>query len=118
MNVPPAERNETGTVERPTGQASERPHDCSPWNSWNALYEMLEESAPSTATLVSTLSRDSDEDVSQATDGTGAGGGVGDARDEEGRMSDHSAIEWTDATWNPTTGCTKISPGCSSCGAS
>lgn len=26
-----------------------------------------------------------------------------------------SAIEWTDATWNPTTGCTKISPGCKNC---
>jgi len=30
-------------------------------------------------------------------------------------MSDHSAIEWTDATWNPTTGCTKVSPGCAHC---
>jgi protein gp37 len=30
-------------------------------------------------------------------------------------MSDHSAIEWTDATWNPVTGCTKISPGCDRC---
>ena len=26
-----------------------------------------------------------------------------------------SAIEWTDATWNPVTGCTKISPGCKYC---
>ena len=26
-----------------------------------------------------------------------------------------SAIEWTDATWNPVTGCTKISPGCKNC---
>lgn len=26
-----------------------------------------------------------------------------------------SGIEWTDATWNPTTGCTKISPGCKNC---
>jgi protein gp37 len=26
-----------------------------------------------------------------------------------------SAIEWTDATWNPLTGCTKISPGCKHC---
>jgi protein gp37 len=30
-------------------------------------------------------------------------------------MSDHSAIEWTDATWNPVRGCTKISPGCTHC---
>jgi len=30
-------------------------------------------------------------------------------------MADHSAIEWTDATWNPVTGCTKISPGCKHC---
>jgi protein gp37 len=30
-------------------------------------------------------------------------------------MSDNSAIEWTDATWNPVTGCTKISPGCAHC---
>lgn len=30
-------------------------------------------------------------------------------------MSDHSTIEWTDATWNPVRGCTKISPGCAHC---
>jgi protein gp37 len=30
-------------------------------------------------------------------------------------MSDNSAIEWTDATWNPVRGCTKISPGCKHC---
>ena len=30
-------------------------------------------------------------------------------------MGNHSAIEWTDATWNPVTGCTKISPGCKHC---
>lgn len=30
-------------------------------------------------------------------------------------MSDRSEIEWTDATWNPVRGCTKISPGCRSC---
>ena len=27
----------------------------------------------------------------------------------------HSAIEWTEATWNPTSGCTKVSPGCDRC---
>jgi protein gp37 len=30
-------------------------------------------------------------------------------------MSENSNIEWTDATWNPVTGCTKISPGCANC---
>jgi protein gp37 len=33
-------------------------------------------------------------------------------------MADKSAIEWTDATWNPVTGCTKISAGCDNCYAS
>ena len=30
-------------------------------------------------------------------------------------MADNTAIEWTDATWNPVRGCTKISPGCKFC---
>jgi protein gp37 len=30
-------------------------------------------------------------------------------------MAEHSKIEWTDATWNPVRGCTKISPGCKHC---
>lgn len=30
-------------------------------------------------------------------------------------MADHSQIEWTEATWNPVTGCNKISPGCKHC---
>jgi protein gp37 len=30
-------------------------------------------------------------------------------------MADKSSIEWTDATWNPVTGCTKISAGCDFC---
>ncbi len=30
-------------------------------------------------------------------------------------MADRSAIEWTEATWNPTTGCDQTSPGCDHC---
>jgi protein gp37 len=30
-------------------------------------------------------------------------------------MSDKSTIEWTEATWNPVTGCSKVSPGCANC---
>ncbi len=30
-------------------------------------------------------------------------------------MADNSAIEWTNATWNPVTGCDKVSPGCAHC---
>lgn len=30
-------------------------------------------------------------------------------------MSDRSAIEWTEATWNPVTGCAQVSPGCAHC---
>ena len=30
-------------------------------------------------------------------------------------MADNSGIEWCDATWNPVTGCSKISPGCKFC---
>jgi protein gp37 len=30
-------------------------------------------------------------------------------------MADRSAIEWTEATWNPVTGCDRISAGCDHC---
>ena len=30
-------------------------------------------------------------------------------------MAFNSSIEWTETTWNPITGCTKISPGCKNC---
>lgn len=30
-------------------------------------------------------------------------------------VGDGTGIEWTDATWNPTVGCTKVSPGCDHC---
>src|SRR4051794_4577144 len=47
---------------------------------------------------------------------SGHDGGKADGpRTRSGRMSDRSTIEWTDATWNPVRGCTKISPGCAHC---
>ncbi len=30
-------------------------------------------------------------------------------------MSSYFSIEWTETTWNPVTGCSKISPGCKHC---
>ena len=30
-------------------------------------------------------------------------------------MATKSTIEWTDTTWNPVTGCSKVSPGCQHC---
>ena len=30
-------------------------------------------------------------------------------------MSDRTSIEWADASWNPVTGCTKVSQGCKHC---
>ena len=30
-------------------------------------------------------------------------------------MADHTDIEWTDRTWNPVTGCARVSPGCDHC---
>jgi protein gp37 len=30
-------------------------------------------------------------------------------------VSDRTSIEWTEATWNPVTGCSKVSPGCAHC---
>ena len=30
-------------------------------------------------------------------------------------MADKTRIEWTDATWNPVTGCSKVSAGCKYC---
>jgi protein gp37 len=35
--------------------------------------------------------------------------------EEVGDMATRSAIEWTEVTWNPTTGCDQISPGCDNC---
>jgi protein gp37 len=34
---------------------------------------------------------------------------------EGGRMSDGTSIEWTEATWNPITGCSVLTPGCTNC---
>ena len=30
-------------------------------------------------------------------------------------MAQKSSIEWTESTWNPITGCTLVSPGCTNC---
>lgn len=30
-------------------------------------------------------------------------------------MATNTRIEWTEATWNPVTGCSKVSPGCAQC---
>jgi protein gp37 len=30
-------------------------------------------------------------------------------------VGDRSSIEWTEATWNPVTGCDRVSPGCDNC---
>jgi len=38
-----------------------------------------------------------------------------DRVEERSAVSDRSPIEWTDATWNPVRGCSKISPGCRFC---
>ena len=43
---------------------------------------------------------------------------VGDHADYRGlseEMAERTAIEWAEATWNPVTGCTKVSPGCKFC---
>src|SRR5439155_7421023 len=34
---------------------------------------------------------------------------------EDGAMAGPSAIEWTESTWNPVTGCDRVSPGCAHC---
>jgi protein gp37 len=39
----------------------------------------------------------------------------GNTKPEDCSMGTRSTIEWTESTWNPVTGCTKISPGCQHC---
>lgn len=34
---------------------------------------------------------------------------------EDGKVATQSAIEWTETTWNPVRGCTRVSPGCEHC---
>jgi protein gp37 len=40
---------------------------------------------------------------------------VSGTKHERAPMADNSSIEWTEATWNPVTGCDKVSPGCAHC---
>lgn len=40
---------------------------------------------------------------------------VGENRNGISPMAEHSNIEWTDATWQPITGCSVVSPGCTNC---
>ena len=43
-------------------------------------------------------------------------GEAGHSTNLEGKdVGERSSIEWTDATWSPVTGCTKVSPGCANC---
>src|SRR5581483_10758111 len=37
------------------------------------------------------------------------------AEEGEGAVSENSAIEWTESTWNPVRGCDKVSAGCKNC---
>src|ERR1700738_2409791 len=37
------------------------------------------------------------------------------SRRESTKVADRSAIEWTEATWNPVTGCDRVSTGCDHC---
>lgn len=39
----------------------------------------------------------------------------GSCEPDEEAVGNKTAIEWTDATWNPVTGCSKVSPGCAHC---
>lgn len=48
--------------------------------------------------------------------GTGANAwGQSPCDPEEAAVSDGTGIEWTQATWNPVTGCDQVSPGCDNC---
>src|SRR5262245_35440695 len=40
---------------------------------------------------------------------------AGRSREGVWAVAERSAIEWTEATWNPVTGCTKVTPGCAHC---
>src|SRR6266511_2045084 len=40
---------------------------------------------------------------------------ISEAKVGSAMAADRSAIEWTEATWNPVTGCSKVSPGCAHC---
>src|SRR2546425_517386 len=70
---------------------------------WHSSIAWARRSITSSSLLPTKRARRSSSTSSTNTDPRGA------------KMATTSPIEWTDVTWNPVTGCSKISPGCKFC---